>query len=114
MCVTPWVPPIPSATSATRGRSPSVRVSLSFSRPRNAVAAAYGIAGIQASNSSEAARLRSGEPALLDHRDRVVNDSRELTLVDAARAAVEVLVADVAVLQMLDEPALVDLQAHRP
>ena len=33
---------------------------------------------------------------------------------DPPRAAVEVLVADVAVLEMLDEPALVDLQVHRP
>ena len=54
------------------------------------------------------------KPALLDHGHGVVHDPGEFALVDPARAAVEVLVADVAVLEMLDEPALVDLQVHRP
>jgi hypothetical protein len=44
-----------------------------------------------------ASRLR--QAPLLDHRHGVAHNPRELTLVDPARPAVEVLMADVSVLQ---------------
>ncbi len=68
---------------------------------------------MQASNSSAAVRPRSGRLPLLDHRHRVVHDPGQLALVDPAGAAVEVLVAELAVLEVLDQPALVDLEVHR-
>ena len=55
MCVTPCIPPMPSATSATRTGSLSRVVSLLFSRPRKAAAGAYGIAAKQAVKISCAA-----------------------------------------------------------
>ncbi len=55
VCVTPCIPPIPSATSATRRGSPSRFVSLAFSLARKAVAGTYGIAATHASNRQRAA-----------------------------------------------------------
>ena len=70
--VTPWVAPMPSATSATRGGSPSVPSSRRFSRPRKAVAGAYGTAGRQASKTSVAAAPQSPPaPSDGDRRPRV-------------------------------------------
>ena len=57
--MTPWVAPMPSATSATRGGSPSEPASLRFSWPRKAVAGAYGTAGMHASKTSVAAAPQS-------------------------------------------------------
>ncbi len=57
--VTPCMPPTASATSATRGRSPSRWTSLPFSRPRKAAAGAYGMAATQASKRPAAAAPRS-------------------------------------------------------
>ena len=55
VCVTPCMEPTPSATSATRSGSCSRPSSLLFSRPRNAAAGTYGMAGMQAEKTASAA-----------------------------------------------------------
>ena len=88
-------------------------MSFAFSRPRKAVAAAYGIAGTQESNRVSAALGDVQLAVGLCHRHDLADRRRELALVDPAGPAVEVGMGELAVLEQAEQPRLADLEVHR-
>ncbi len=85
---------------------------MSFSRPRNAAAAAYGIAGIQAWKQPGAVLAERQLPVL-----HAIGQPRhgvgELALVQAPGTALEVRVTETAVLQARQQLILTDVEVHR-